>query len=91
MGVGFVEGSANLLMAVVFMALELANISSLEEISSPYLKHNSVIKDGKNKHPFGLNAQVEIPSVLISLCLPSYSLKCNGARLISPCLLFQYV
>ena len=60
---GFAERSANLLMAAVFMAPVLASISSLEEVSSPYLKHNSVIKDRKNKHPFGLNAQVEI-----SLC-----------------------
>ena len=88
---GFAEGSTNCLMAVVLMAPVLANISSLEKISSPDLKHKSVIKHRKNKHPFGLNVQVEISLYTNCQCLLAYHLECNGVKLTFPCLLFQYV
>ena len=57
---GLVDGMANLLMAVVLIEPMFASNSSLEDTLIPDLRQSSVIREGKNRQPFGLNAQEDI-------------------------------
>ena len=58
--VGLEAVEENHLIAMVLMAAVLGSTSSFEVMSTPDFKHNSVIKLGKNKHPFGLKEHADI-------------------------------